>query len=205
VKKIALNVLTSGLVKSSLGREKKEEVLEGVDEGLVFIVLPIRRSKAVSQVVPKDLHERDTCLCEKCENFRLLIEPLKRVKAIEVNSPAALIRAMCCEDKNFDCYQRSCSECETKGIPFVPCGDEEKTVKVSKWVRVTEEKQSNQGKTFNVTRTVKKNMEESIRNIKAELAKSCDGFLLHTFRESHQTKVLKVKRENLDNDELCCL
>jgi len=45
-------------------------------------------------------------------------------------------------------------------------------------------------------------MEESIRNIKAELAKSCDGFLLHTFRESHQTKVLKVKRENLDNDEL---
>jgi len=47
-------------------------------------------------VVCKDLKERDSCLCEQCENMSLLLKALNKAKAIDASTNLSLIRALCC-------------------------------------------------------------------------------------------------------------
>lgn len=85
------------------------------------------------------MQERDTCLCEKCENMHLLVSALNRAKAIDETSGLALIRSVCCLERNEECMKRTCKVCQSKEIKFKTC-DDNLVVKRQKWVTIQEER-----------------------------------------------------------------
>lgn len=90
-------------------------------------------------VVKPNLQERDTCLCDKCENMSLLVQALNRNKVLEETTGLSLIRSLCCLERSDKCMQRKCDECKYKLVNFLSC-DENKVVAYKKWVTIQEER-----------------------------------------------------------------
>jgi len=91
-------------------------------------------------IVERNLKERDTCLCSRCENVELLFTALGRVKATKASTPLRLVSSMICAEGTDECYQRKCLKCKAKEIPFGEL-DDQTPVKYYKWVKISEEKE----------------------------------------------------------------
>ena len=96
-------------------------------------------------VVPRNVHQRDTCLCYRCENMNFLYQALKREKVlciVEVknakNDLDTLLRSqMCCSPIKLECFYRTCTDCENLFFDFAVFDGNERTY-YNSWQSVTE-------------------------------------------------------------------
>ena len=171
---------------------------EEVDEPLSFTTFC--RLKPF-YVVHKQTKERNTCLCQLCENTDLLIKALNKAKLIEVTRALALTRTMCCENKTEDCLRRACTECASKIITF-PDGNDELEIKYLQWKKISEERVIKTGETKTVQRTVLVPQKATVSALKQDIGRIQNKYLTHVFRDWHQFGTLKKVRQNLSENEL---
>lgn len=72
-------------------------------------------------VVKRKIHERETCLCVKCENMNLITRRMKEEKILKSSCIDKIIDdEMCCgkERATSDCMFRKCNNCREKMIEF---------------------------------------------------------------------------------------
>lgn len=70
-------------------------------------------------VLIPNFSDRDTCMCIRHENMRLVTESLKRLEIVACMNPDELIkREMFCENPTADCYLRTCELCADKEVTF---------------------------------------------------------------------------------------
>lgn len=82
---------------------------------------------------------RETCLCLKHENFRLLFIKMKLLKMHDYNQPDDLIKSLCCDDKMEEtCLERKCVNCLNKKITWNEINRNESGA-YKKWILVSEE------------------------------------------------------------------
>lgn len=79
----------------------------------------------------------DTCICIVHANIDLIFGYLKRLNIINVASPLALIKTICCRGcSNEDCLARTCNSCKHKQISVNHfTGDE--TISCERWINKT--------------------------------------------------------------------
>lgn len=150
-------------------------------------------------VVHPKLTERDTCLCTKCENMKLLVQCLNCSKVLKAKRTSELVSKLCCDEKirTEQCLQRTCDKCKDISVTFQKC-DTSIKVKRHKWIRIEEADDNNTVK----TRTVKKVFDEKISDLQKELVESIPDYLSHLFRLKHQHKTIREIIENLSDGEM---
>ncbi|KAE8750603.1 hypothetical protein FOCC_FOCC002583 [Frankliniella occidentalis] len=154
-------------------------------------------------VVMKDLKERDTCLCTKCENMELLMQSLWQAGISPVSTNLSLLRSLCCSPRTDDCLQRKCNKCKTNEVAFRPCENENVEVNLSKWETLPEMKiDSKTGVQKETKRNFRRVKKVSIQALKKIYPEELEIFLDHSFKETHQTRILRNKRENLTSGEM---
>ncbi|CAB0027949.1 unnamed protein product [Trichogramma brassicae] len=71
------------------------------------------------QCVPPSFGSRDTCACNKHENFLMLVQSLHSKGLIKENTDYQISRALTCNKKRTEnCYSRKCSKCMKNEIKF---------------------------------------------------------------------------------------
>ena len=126
-------------------------------------------------IVPPKLSGRDTCLCRKCKNFKLLFCGLKRAKVISQSTTTDLLESVCCSSPTESCFFRRCSECKLKSISFLKT-DHTMPVSYHEWVEQVEERIRSKSKAKIPVKVVKKGYGE------VYCKRSCGCFAQQTFR-----------------------
>jgi hypothetical protein len=102
-------------------------------------------------VVNMKISERDTCLCQKCENISLLFQTLRKEKILDGDLDTLIKNEMCCSPRTLDCFYRKCTICADNFFTFGMFNDD-KTTWYDAWEKV-EEPSSTDGKMYQ--RTIK--------------------------------------------------
>lgn len=70
-------------------------------------------------VVKPKVSGRDTCACQKCENFKLLVLACHKNKIIEAKNGREIVNSLCCSvEKSDKCLCRECDNCREKVIVY---------------------------------------------------------------------------------------
>lgn len=80
------------------------------------------------EVVAPKIGSWDTCLCPKCQNFKLITGSLHSVQVINAKNKTEIANAVCCDSENEKCLLRSCNECKQTTLIFNDC---DKNVQIS--------------------------------------------------------------------------
>lgn len=64
------------------------------------------------------INTRETCLCEKHENFQLITLSLKKHNIIAESSTNEILEALCCDATNVNCLQRKCEKCRERQLNY---------------------------------------------------------------------------------------
>lgn len=123
--------------------------------------------------------KRDTCACEKHENFSLLFEKLKYFKVINYNDPDEMIKSICCQDTtktNEECLERKCQKCIAKTVE-VNCFENVIT-SVEQWKR-KDVKYIVKGVEKSTKKVVKEKIELELKDIVNKIIDSLPSFMKH--------------------------
>lgn len=153
-------------------------------------------------VLPPKLGSRDTCLCVKHDNFRLLVEKLYAENVILSKNPEDLVGAITCLQKKEDCLTRSCSNCIDKQVPFQEfIGN--RLCKYQQWRTRKETRISSKtGKPIIVQITLKEDLHVSLYSLAKELLSLLPGYLQHLRNIFHQHKAILAIKKSLSDKEL---
>ncbi|KAF9412444.1 hypothetical protein HW555_009047 [Spodoptera exigua] len=150
-------------------------------------------------VTQPNVHARNTCLCEKHENMKLLIESMKRNRLIKENTISDVLSSLCCSKENIDCLQRICSSCKNRHIDYQEFNNE---VNIAYW-----------GWEKNKSIYVKNNVEKSAIKVEKvrrwvkplDLIKkfedSLKPFLKHCVNNKNQNQAFKTLKENMTTED----
>lgn len=70
-------------------------------------------------IISPNAKQRDTCLCIHHANIQLLTTALKTANVINENTPAALVKTICCTGKlKEECLLRKCNHRKDKKVDF---------------------------------------------------------------------------------------
>lgn len=146
-----------------------------------------------------NIRHRDTCLCRKHENFRLMFEQLKRLNVIDCLNPHELVNALCCDKKGEDCLERNCTNCMNK----VPSAKEfqDKEIIFQQWSR-KKESVTIKGKESVIMKVRKENITSTLRELFNLLLKTLPQHMQHISNIEHQYKVIDNLKQNLNVNEL---
>lgn len=150
-------------------------------------------------VTQPNVNARNTCLCEKHENMKLLIESMKRNRLIKENTISDVLSSLCCSKDNIDCLQRICSSCKNRHIDYQEFNNE---VNIAYW-----------GWEKNKSIYVKNNVEKSAIKVEKvrrwvkplDLIKkfedSLKPFLKHCVNNKNQNQAFKTLKENMTTED----
>jgi len=157
-------------------------------------------------VVKKSLKERNTCLCQLCENTLLLVKALNKAKLITEATSFDMIRSLCCKDRTENCIRRICEKCNDRDIVYLSCDNPMDIIKYKQWRSVNETKQdSKTGIEKTIKRTIIVDQTKTAEDLKLELNHQVKKYMDHHFRESHQNSTLKEARSTLNEEDLFIL
>lgn len=151
-------------------------------------------------IVPPKVEKRDTCLCELCENFSLLIKKMKVLKMIKEADAHEIRKSFTCEQYSEKCLERRCEACSKKEIVFLEF-DAEDDCSYERWVKkifIVQRK----GKEKECRRTVKEIVKCKKKDIVAQFKKSYLKFLKHVSNILHQHKSVDFIKKNLGPDDV---
>lgn len=159
-------------------------------------------------VVARKLSGRDTCLCKKCENLKLLHAAAFSVKIVNAKDAAELVKSICCTEKKETCLLGTCTQCNGKTITFLPCNTA-RPVMYRKWVdvketRLSSKKKDAQGNFVMIEVKVTKKLEvySTILELKNILSDSLRPHMQHIGRIEHQRASVKSLKSNLREKDL---
>lgn len=140
--------------------------------------------------------KRDTCLCEKCENFDLLVQKMHYLKMVTEKNAYEITKSLTCEKYSEACLERKCSLCSEKKIIFLQY-DEEEESNYQKWVKKREVIQKKGKAPKKCQKTIKETILAKKKDIVGEFNATLLKYLHHLSNMLHQFKSIKSIKENL--------
>ena len=70
-------------------------------------------------VIHAKISDRDTCLCMKHDNIRLLLEPLARAGVITSKDPMTYVSQLVCDTSSKSCMYGDCMKCQNNDLPIL--------------------------------------------------------------------------------------
>lgn len=142
--------------------------------------------------------DRETCACIRHENIEFLVVALKKANIIEYKTAYDLVKSVVCSTNRYKCMMNLCKQCRDKEITFKKSNITD--LNYNKWSQVTENK-TIKGQIRNLKRVVKTCIVDTVDNLKMTLKKEVVIFKKHVCNMKHQSKQLKMLRENLKKGE----
>ncbi|XP_063233360.1 uncharacterized protein LOC134537058 [Bacillus rossius redtenbacheri] len=157
-----------------------------------------------SWIVPRKVHERDTCLCAKHENMKLLVQKLHFLEIIKERNIDDFLKALTCEKTSEECLARRCPLCTNKHITFTEKEfDFDEQTNVKQWCHKKEKVLSNKTKQMI---TIQKTTKEEISCTVGELIQMLENrivpFMEHILNIKHQLEVMRNLKTHLDDSQL---
>lgn len=155
-------------------------------------------------IVSQNVNRRDTCLCIKCENGKLISRKIKVLGILDFTSLEEVFQMICCvkdlcQNKN-RCYTRTCENCMAKKLKFNEFNPTDSTF-YEQWITKLETVQIK-----NTTKQVRKIRKELVRCSKIELVKHFQLLLFplmkHINNRNYQYKTLDDLKRNLNEREV---
>lgn len=152
-------------------------------------------------VVEPKFSDRDTCLCEKCDNFKLLFNSLKTAQVLNVKNREDLFNGMCCDTTNKEkCLFRTCKECKSKDIEYnITNGNGRITYE--KWVTKKIPHRSKPNKTMIISK--KEEVETTVTQCVSTFKEMLKMHMKHVGRVLHQRAEWKYLLEHLTDQDVC--
>lgn len=151
-----------------------------------------------------NVSNRNTCLCVKHENLRLLIKKLGILKLIEENSTYDVIEKLLCDSKERTecCYLRTCTKCENNVIKLSEFIEDIQT-DYQQWKKHSENRISNKTKKeITVNIVSKQTIQCSTLELVNTFLEMLNPFLLHEMKINHQFLAMKELKQNLTSKDL---
>ena len=149
-------------------------------------------------VIPR-FKDRDTCLCVKCENFKLLLSGLKAANVVEEKNKNDILSTMCCDIANEDCLFRKCQMCLTNSVNYNVAVNEEK-IQYQRWGTANVDHKTKPGVSVKITQreTKETSVGAAVKLFKGMLI----DYMAHVARIIHQGSAWKIVESNLSEDDL---
>lgn len=149
-----------------------------------------------------DYKKRNTCVCEKHDNFDLIFTKLKQLRIIQYQDSDQMIKSLCCENvvkTKEECLGRKCEKCLEKVIIIQEF--EDKVTNVDQWVR---KKISLiiRGNKKQMVKVVKENKQMSTKDLVGKLIENIPKFMQHVYNIVHQYKALRDIKKQLTKNEI---
>lgn len=145
--------------------------------------------------------QRETCMCIKCANMKMLVQALHKYKVIDSATPSDILAKVLCDKSNELCLLGKCKSCENK---ILPLNDFEQDAFgfYSKWQSVKETYQDKHSGSLKTVQKINKNkIEMTLSEICKELQRSIHVFAAHIGRVKHQHNALRSQKQNLKLNE----
>ncbi|XP_060801831.1 uncharacterized protein LOC132904258 [Amyelois transitella] len=150
-------------------------------------------------IIQPNVNARNTCLCEKHENMKLLIESMKRNRLIKENTISDVLNSLCCSKDNIDCLQRTCSNCKSRLIDYQ---EFDNGVHVTYWNweknKSTYTKNSVEKSAIKVEKV--RHWVKPLDLIK-KFENSLKAFLQHCLNNKNQNQAFKTLKENMTTED----
>ena len=134
--------------------------------------------------------DRETCLCKKHENFRLLATAVFQLGVIKTNDTRKLFESVVCNVKNKDCMYKSCPTCKNKEVEF--CNEPEAGKRVSYMVWVDEKDDSGHKQTMKIKKDC------TYAEMKSLFNEKLNDMAIHVFNMCHQIGIYNELVSTLD-------
>lgn len=155
-------------------------------------------------VVSPKLTSRDTCLCVKCENMKLLAKSLKNQGLVDDNL-RDLTNSVCCDPPIDNCLLRTCEKCKDKTLNFEEY-DGRRPALFYKWISCREKVYSFKLKKEIEVNVLKKSSEYvTVEELKQVFLRDHAPYMMHIGRHLHQTQAFDALVETLDQTEMLFL
>lgn len=153
-------------------------------------------------IVSPDVHKRDTCLCIKHANMKMIVGRLYKLKVLNSSNMDDLIDDLTCKGQNDDCMKRTCQRCKTNKINYSPT-DLDVNTSFEKWVTLKEKRVIGKTKSEKIVqKTTKQTIHCTVGDVINVFEDSLKVFLTHEWHVRHQFKAMKRLKENLMETEL---
>jgi len=147
-------------------------------------------------VVSRPVDQRDTCLCEKCENPRMMCEQLKLLNLVsEKNIDFLIQKEMCCEIVTEACRFRTCENCRDKNIQFGNYVGEEKCSYYAWIVKVETGRDDKEYR-----HTGKERIHCSVGEFVARFKGVIVPYMKHVGNWLHQSRIIKELKSKLTEE-----
>jgi len=161
------------------------------------------RHKPKWVVTPK-LTSRDTCLCQKCENIKLLAKALKS-QGLLVSNLRETTNSVCCDPPQDICLLRTCEKCKDKNLLFAKY-DGHKPALFYKWSSCREQVYSFKLKKEIEVNILKKTSQYvTVEELKQNFERDHVPYMMHIGRNLHQTQAFEALVKTLDETEMLFL
>ena len=170
---------------------------------LVISLATFRRLRPFWVVRPS-IQDRDTCRCQTCDNLTFMHDRLKELNILDEQSPRMLFGKICCSTTSKDCMYRECQKCcKQKAVDtdFSAKTANKRTVSDVTWWwqwRSVSEMVGDKA----VKKTKKIRVQGTVSELVALYNTTMQRYSKHCYNISHQSKICKMKRENLARNEL---
>lgn len=153
-------------------------------------------------IVSPDCQKRNTCNCNLCDNFGIVVKKMKLLGMIEERSPTALLQRITCEKKlDVNCLEKTCMKCYNNDPIQIIYEFENEEVKYEQWItkRVKIE-------TKNGSKIKQNTCKEEITCTKHELVSKftmlIGQYRQHVANIKHQYQVTSGIKKSLAEDEV---
>ena len=152
------------------------------------------------------LADRDTCLCKRHCNIKLIADKLHREGVIPSSSQSEQYNHLVCDKASKNCMYGTCDNCKDNRLPPISPEDDRKDVTYAQWV--TKEKEFTKGtggaqETKRAKVTVKESREITIGELYEKFETELKPrFTTHTFNIGHQYRTLRSLKELMSADEV---
>ena len=130
-------------------------------------------------IVPPTLKDRETCLCQRHENGRLLIERLTKLKLLDskLHSIEECVESMVCVQPTMNCYERKCDIC--KGSLIISNPDINSNLITWHQWRTEKTERTISGQKKMIQRTVKAEIQGTVQDLCIEFRSSIPKMCQH--------------------------
>nr|CAI5839648.1 unnamed protein product [Callosobruchus analis] len=154
-------------------------------------------------VVPLNVKDRDTCLCETHVNFQFLVSKLKFYGIIKESSSSEIIESITCSAEGTlkeACFKRECPDCKDKHVEFSEYNPNEH-VKYEKWVS-KKERVLVKGQEKICVKKVKETLYCNKGDLVQEFKRRLPNFCTHHFNMIHQYEIIREIKRNLSSQDV---
>jgi len=154
-------------------------------------------------IVQPQVSDRQTCLCVRHENIKLLIRKMHQVGLITEKDPNEVCKAVVCDVTSKKCMYGECELCQDKVLPETKNETpQDVNLFYNRWVTKTEQRRrATDGVEIKVKVTSKVKVEATSADMISTLQEELPDFEQHHYRAYHQQAQLTALKAKLNCNE----